>query len=667
MNRRFSFQSLPIRYKMLVGYSMIFLLVILGGAGVIWYFSKRAIQANIHQELQNTTDALWNLVTTTADASIRNHLRAVAETNLEIARDFYERAEAGEMTAADARVSASRVLLSQTIGVTGYNYCLSSEGIVLVHPKPQLVGADLSRHDFVQEQMRMEVGYLEYEWKNPGEDQARPKALYMIYFEPWDWIISASSYRDEFTKLVHVDEFSEEVLSTRIGETGYPFLMDSRGNQIIHPTTAGENLIDETDAEGVPFIREICERKNGVIDYLWKSPGEKRPRHKLAVFRYIPEFDWIMVSTAYYADFYALLYRIQGILVVIGLVAVVLMIPLTLFMNGRIVGRLKPLSEVARKLARCDLSVEVTPVPGGDEIDQLTEAVHVMLVNIRDVISRAKDVAVQVNASVGEISGALAEQSATTSQQSASVSEISSTMEEFSATSAQIAENAGAVVQIADTTLVSSQQGAESVSTMMEKMEAINADNQNNIQEIMSLRKKAEEITKIMELINNIADQTRLIAFNAAIEASGAGESGKRFGVVAVEIRRLADNVTESTGGIENKIGEIQDAANHMVIASEKSTKGIQDALHSFSQTVDLLNEILNGAQETTDAAKQISLSTQQQKTATEQIVSALRDIAEGSEGSSRAINQISSVSKKLAELSDDLQSLMEKFRIMES
>ncbi|MDA8165951.1 MAG: methyl-accepting chemotaxis protein, partial [Desulfobacteraceae bacterium] len=168
----------------------------------------------------------------------------------------------------------------------------------------------------------------------------------------------------------------------------------------------------------------------------------------------------------------------------------------------------------------------------------------------------------------------------------------------------------------------------------------------------------------VMEIINTIADQTKLIAFNAALEASSAGEAGKRFGVVAVEIRRLADSVMESTGEIEARVNEIQDAINRLVMASEKGSRGIQDGMSQTTMTATSLVDIVDATQETREAATQISLSTQQQKTASAQVVSALREITEGAGQTSEAIRQISAVTQKLTDFSDGLKEQVVKFRI---
>ncbi len=660
---KLSYRNLPIRFKLLIIYATLMLVAVAISIGVIWGVSVRAVHRDILGELRNTTESIRSMISSTSDAVIRNNLRAVAETNRQIVERLHARVAAGEMTTEEAKARAGAILLSQVIGKTGYVYAIDSRGVVRVHPKPELLGVDLSEHEFVREQIRRREGYQEYQWKNPEDDAPRAKAVYMTHFAPWDWIIAASSYREEFIEMVQVSEFADKVRKIRIGQTGYAYVMDSKGILVIHPQLEGESIYNERDAEGRYFIRDIVSEKEGYTDYMWKNPGEGDYRRKMAVYLYIPAFDWIVVSTAYYSEFYQTIHAIMWVIVITGLVTLLVMVPLTLLVNKRLVRGLGAASNAARHLAECDLSVDVIS-RSDDEIGQLLSAVAVMLESLRGVITRAIALSSEVNASVGEISVALSEQAATLSEQAASVSQISSTMEEFSATSTQIAENANAVVGIADNTVRQSRDGVAAVEQVMDRMVRINQDNEQGIAQILALRKKTEEITKVMEIINTIADQTKLIAFNAAIEASGAGEAGRRFSVVAVEIRRLADSVMASTGEIEAKISDIQEATEHIVVASEKNTKEIGGAVDSFSRTVDLLNGILAAAQSTVDAAKQISLSTQQQKTASRQVVTALREIDEGTSQTSKSINQLSDISIKLATLSDDMTELMGRFKL---
>jgi len=236
-------------------------------------------------------------------------------------------------------------------------------------------------------------------------------------------------------------------------------------------------------------------------------------------------------------------------------------------------------------------------------------------------------------------------------------------LEELSASSSQIADNSNSVVDVSTDALRQTEMGVDSIKEMKEKMDQIGKDNKQRTKEIVELGKKSQEITKVMEIINNIADQTKLIAFNAAIEASSAGDAGKRFGVVAVEIRRLADNVMHSTKDIESRIEEIQQAINSLVIASEKGEGRIEEGTTLGTQTLSQLETLLNGAKSTNDSATQISLSTQQQKTATAQVLSALQEIGKGIHQSSTSIKQTASITNSLTDYSDAMKQMVDQFK----
>jgi|GEM_PF-3699536 len=178
------FADLRIRYKLLISYSAVFFLSITLGSVVIYSFVRRNIESSIESELKNTTATILKMARASADTSIKNHLRAVAEKNLEIVEYLYAQFQSGALSESAAKDQARAILLSQTIGKTGYIYILDSNGIILIHPKSALHGAVLSEYDFIQDQRARKAGYLEYDWKNPGESQARPKALYMNYFAP---------------------------------------------------------------------------------------------------------------------------------------------------------------------------------------------------------------------------------------------------------------------------------------------------------------------------------------------------------------------------------------------------------------------------------------------------------------------------------------------------
>ncbi|MDD2851121.1 MAG: methyl-accepting chemotaxis protein [Desulfuromonadaceae bacterium] len=319
--------------------------------------------------------------------------------------------------------------------------------------------------------------------------------------------------------------------------------------------------------------------------------------------------------------------------------------------------------DVTLKVAEGDLTVEV-PVLSQDELGEMARVCNTMTGNLRHIVGTLSDVTGRVHDCAGKLSNSVEQQSGFSTQLSSSVVEISSTMEEFTSTASQIARHSQSVVERADKTLDDTKNGAAEVENLNFKVNDISQNIQTNLTEIVELGRKSKEINKVMEIINNIANQTKLIAFNAALEAASAGEAGKRFGVVAVEIRRLADSVVESTSEIEGKITEILDSVNRLVMSSEKSFQLIQEGQEYASHTVLMLIESVEGVEETADAARQISLSTQQQQIASSQVVLALKDIEQGMRFATDSVRNSNSVTDELLELSEQMKKLVRTFKV---
>ena len=650
--------------KLVKGYLALCLCAIIIGLA-IWYMMYTATNERINSELANVTDSTLSMIAAASDVSIQNTLRSMAEKNREIVAFFYQQVQEGVLTEAEAKKEIQDVLLAQTVGKSGYPFTADISRlptiILRVHPKAELRDKDLTHVDFLQEAAKHKKGYLEYEWKNPGETVARKKVMAVSYFEPWKLLVGVTCYKADFVGMVKIEDLRKQILSIRLGKKGTIYVMDMEGNVLVHPTLTGVNVIEEVDADGKNFAREMVERKNGRITYNWLIPGENKTMKRLALFRTVPKHDWIVAARVNAEEIYAPLRRVNYVMAGGILVFLILLLVPVLLIRQRVLQPLKQVTDAAQRLGNLELTIALD-TDRRDEVGGLFNSMHDMTCSLKQTVSDAAAAAVKVNSSAAEILAAVGEQASVATQQSASISEISTTMEEFSATSAQIAANSDQVVQIAAHNLEKLREGVGLVDMGTQNMNRIHEDNERNINEISDLKEKTDEITKVMGIINSIADQTKLIAFNAAIEASSAGEAGKRFGVVAVEIRRLADNVMESTSEIESRINEIQAAANHMVIASEKSTKGVQEGIDSFTHIDALFDEALASGQSTSDAAKQISLSTQQQKTATSQVVTALKEFAQGSRQMSEAINNIQNTSKDLTELAETLNDRMEQF-----
>ncbi len=362
-------QGKSITSRLVVGYSILFLTVLSIVGGGAYYFVHGIVERDIREELRVTTESLVNMVKTAATVSIKNRLRTIAEKDVEGLTALQANVESGAISLEEAKRRARQVLLRQTVGDTGYVYCLDGSGVVQVHPRSRVEGTNVSDRDFVRRMQKLKTGYLEYRWQNPGEHQPRAKALYVAYFKPWDWYVAVSSYRDEFSSLVDAEDFRASVSSIRFGKSGYTYVLDSSGNAVIHPTLR-ENILDMKDAKGVAFVRELVRMKNGSFVYSWKNPEEEHPRDKIVVFRYLPEFDWIVGSSSYHDEIFAPLQTLGLMFAISGLLAMVLIIPLSTLLAQSISAPLKKLTGMLKLATDGDYSVRGQDFTQ-DEIGQL--------------------------------------------------------------------------------------------------------------------------------------------------------------------------------------------------------------------------------------------------------------------------------------------------------
>lgn len=325
---------------------------------------------------------------------------------------------------------------------------------------------------------------------------------------------------------------------------------------------------------------------------------------------------------------------------------------------------LKPLaalSDSAISLSELDLSHNMK-IKRKDEIGQLFHYINNMINSLREIVAAVHDITGKLNISAIEIMKAIENQTRAASRQSSSVSEISSAMTELTSSSSEITEHSSLLAKLVENALMNSKKGMEFVEIVLEKMDIIHKDNQESITELTMLGKKSEDIAEIMNIINTISDQTKIIAFNAAIEASAAGNAGKRFGVVASEIRRLAADVTDSTGNIENKLNEIINAIYRLIDNSQKASTRIRQGVEYSDKTVLKLREIVNRVRAAAESSIEIHSSTQQQNVAEKQINTELLEIKNSAAQTFDTIKHISSISQDLTEMSADLSQLMNEF-----
>lgn len=265
-----------------------------------------------------------------------------------------------------------------------------------------------------------------------------------------------------------------------------------------------------------------------------------------------------------------------------------------------------------------------------------------------------------VQSSSSELQTAANQQASGAKEQSTAMNEISTTIGELLATSKQIAESAQRVAHIAEDTARSARAGEQTVGKSGESIGTIKRQVDLIVMHMLDLGKKSQQIGGILEIINELAEQTNILAINATIEAAGAGEAGRRFAVVAEEIRRLADRVGGSTKEIRGLIEEIRAAVNTTVMTTEGGTKAVDAGTRQFGDVASAFSQIVSSVGTTTEAAREIELSTKQQATAVEQVNIAISNVAQATKETEASASQTLQTASQLSVLSRDLMQLIQ-------
>jgi methyl-accepting chemotaxis protein len=218
----------------------------------------------------------------------------------------------------------------------------------------------------------------------------------------------------------------------------------------------------------------------------------------------------------------------------------------------------------------------------------------------------------------------------TANNQAASVQEIESTINENTLIAGEIAEKTGSVANIASQMEHDIVHGFSVLERNVNQMEDIKDKNDGVISGIVALGNKIKNIHDIIETINTITDQTKVIAFNASLEAASAGDRGKRFSVVASEVNRLADDIASLTKQIREQIEEIKKSSSSLIVSGKESAGKISEGNSLIKELEDIFLEIRKGAEITANQAQTITVSTKKQLKSTEQINTAVADISHG-------------------------------------
>lgn len=303
-------------------------------------------------------------------------------------------------------------------------------------------------------------------------------------------------------------------------------------------------------------------------------------------------------------------------------------------------------------------TVDLVPTDFESDVSYNLHLINQIVLLFRSILNEIHEIGTTM---VGPIEG-LAEiaqsTSSTSLEQSTGVKEILATMEDTDRQTRTIVDKIADVTTVAEGTEKNVNVGFETLQSNLDKMTEITDANVATISGIRELGEKISGIWEIVKIINDIADQTRIIAFNAELEASSAGGSGKNFHIVANEVRRLAAGITNSVDQIKKQIAEIQHSSDNLIITSESGTEKIREGLELSEKLKEKFSDIQSSSEITVESANQIKEIIHQQSVAFDQIVATVRQISSGIENFSNSTGTVNNTAHKLQEAANLLENL---------
>jgi methyl-accepting chemotaxis protein len=296
-----------------------------------------------------------------------------------------------------------------------------------------------------------------------------------------------------------------------------------------------------------------------------------------------------------------------------------------------------------------------------DDMQQVMEATTGSMAGLFQQIQSSS---VSVATSATGVRETAADLATGSSQQAAAVVEITATTEELARTAGTIAANAVSQAELAARSEAAGDEGAAAIEAAVSGVEAVRDRIEVMSDRADTLGSRAREIYRVLDLITEIAQETHILSLNAAIEASAAGEHGDRFGVVADEVRRLAERSRESVDSVRSMLDEFSAAIRGMVVSTEEGAKSAVQVLERSRSTQDSVAQLRQALTETATAAREISLATEEQRAASDQVVITLREVSEVIQRMADGLARFTGAAEELNELALGIQLLTQSFRL---
>jgi twitching motility protein PilJ len=317
---------------------------------------------------------------------------------------------------------------------------------------------------------------------------------------------------------------------------------------------------------------------------------------------------------------------------------------------------------IVSQIARGDLTLRGRVT--NDALGNVVDSVNYMLDNFVKVLERVRKGALDVQSSANEILIASEEMSTGAIQQDQEITNTSSAVEQLTVSMKQVSNNAEASAEAARRALDAAEQGNRSVRDTLEGMQRIRSSVQATAKRIKALGDRSLEISEIVNVINDITEQTNLLALNAAIEAARAGEAGRGFAVVADEVRKLAEHSRNATKDIAALIKAIQAETNDAVVVMEEGTREVEVGAKLADQAGRALDAISTVVRQSAELVQEISLASKQQVRGTEGVANAMQIISNITRQTSQGARQTARTVEQMVHMSEQLNEALSQFRV---
>ncbi|MNS39763.1 Methyl-accepting chemotaxis protein McpS [compost metagenome] len=329
-----------------------------------------------------------------------------------------------------------------------------------------------------------------------------------------------------------------------------------------------------------------------------------------------------------------------------------------------IMGPLQTASRIADSIAHGNLSEPIVETQRNDEASQLIRSLATMQRDLRGMIEVVRSNAHGVSGMSAQLSNGCHEVAGSSQQQSAAASTMAAAASEMTASIEEITRHAERALDMANQAEALAKDGGRVIHQVVNDMDGIARSAQQSAQVIRTLDKESEGIFSIIQVIKGIADQTNLLALNAAIEAARAGEQGRGFAVVADEVRSLAGRTSASTQEIATMVARIQQSTREAVISMEEGVAQVDKGMAVTADVERAIREILEATLNTTQLVNDISRTIGEQSLASNEIAHQVEMIAGMSEGNSKVIGQTASTTDELSSLAGQLSQSVDRFRL---